>query len=800
MGRGISPDASAPLDAADIVACEIRVRGRVQGIGFRPTVWRLARELGLEGEVRNDAEGVVIVACGDAVAVDRFLVRLKEEAPPRARVDQIVTRPIARPAMTGFNIESSRAGQVLTEVAPDMAICADCAREIRDPFQRRFRYALTNCTHCGPRLSIIHRVPYDRDATTMAPFTLCGDCAGEYADPADRRFHAEATACHACGPKPRLVRIGGGATSFDQHSMLDDVDAAGSLIQKGFVVAFKGIGGYQLACDARNDATVQRLRQAKSRETKPFALMARHVDVIRRYCSVGPEEERQLTSPEGPIVLLRADGTERLPDSVAPGLNHLGFMLPTTPMHVLALLRLNHPVVMTSANISDEPQITDDADALEYLVGIADYALVHDRVIAVRIDDSVLRVIGDRPRLIRRARGYAPSPIALPEGFAPAPPVLAYGGELKATFCLLADGKATLSQHIGDLGNAATFDDFRANLALYAALFDHAPAVLAADSHPEYHSARLARERAGAEGLPLVEVGHHHAHIAACLAENGRALDAPSVLGIALDGIGWGADDTAWGGEFLLADYRNCARLAALKPVAMPGGDRAAREPWRNLYAQIAASMGWDAFRAQFGTLDLYRILEEKPHATIDAMIRGNFNAPLGSSCGRLFDAVAAALGLCADRQGHEAEAASRLEAIVDETTLRDEADVRAYPFAMAQLASGLPMLDPAPMWRALFADLAAKIPAAIIAARFHKGLAIAVAAMANRLAGAHAFDTVALAGGCFQNAILHEEIAARLTARRFTVLTHGRVPANDGGIALGQAAVAAARFIAGQE
>lgn len=796
----MSPDASALLEAADIVAREIRVRGRVQGIGFRPAIWRLAREMGLVGEVRNDADGVVIIACGDAAAVERFIARLGEEAPPRARIDQIVTRPIVWPALTGFRIESSRAGQVLTEIAPDMAICADCAREIRDPFQRRFRYALTNCTHCGPRLSIIHRVPYDRDATTMAPFTLCGDCAGDYADPADRRFHAEATACHVCGPKPRLVRIGGGTTSFDQHSMLDDVDAAGSLIQKGFIVAFKGIGGYQLACDARNHATVQRLRQAKARETKPFALMARHIDVIRRYCSVGSEEGRQLASAEGPIVLLRADGAERLPDSVAPGLNLLGFMLPTTPMHVLALMRLNHPVVMTSANISDEPQITDDAEALERLVGIADYALVHDRAIAVRVDDSVLRVIGDRPRLIRRARGYAPSPIALPEGFADAPTVLACGGELKATFCLLADGKATLSQHIGDLGNAATFDDFRANLALYTALFDHAPAVLAADSHPDYRSARLARGRAAAEGLPLIEVGHHHAHIAACLAENGRSIDAPPVLGIALDGIGWGADGTAWGGEFLLVDYRNCARLAALKPVAMPGGDRAAREPWRNLYAQIAASMGWDVFRAQFGALDLYRTLETKPRATIEAMIRGNFNAPLGSSCGRLFDAVAAALGLCADRQGHEAEAASRLEAIVCETTLRDEADARAYPFAMAQLASGLPMLDPASMWRALFADLAEKISASVIAARFHKGLAIAVAAMATQLAAKHKFDTVALSGGCFQNAILHQEIATRLATGGFTVLTHEHVPANDGGIAFGQAAVAAARFIAGQE
>jgi hydrogenase maturation protein HypF len=784
------------------VSVEIRVRGRVQGVGFRPTVWRYARELGLRGEVRNDAAGVVILVSGSAAAVDRLIERLHAEPPPLASIQQIERRPIAPLPMTGFRIAPSDRGVVQTEVAPDAVTCADCAAEIVDPLQRRFRYAFTNCTHCGPRLSIIRGIPYDRANTTMARFALCADCRREHADPADRRFHAEAIACHACGPKLRLLRLDGRATSFDLHSMLDDADAAGSLIWKGQVVALKGIGGYQLACDATNEAAVRRLRLAKSRETKPFALMARDLAVIRRYCTVTAAEHRQLTSPEGPIVLMRADGAERLPDAVAPDLHLLGFMLPTTPLHLLVLRRLDRPVVMTSGNPGDEPQITDDAEALHRLAGIAEYALVHDREIALRVDDSVLRVVDDAPRMMRRARGFAPTPIALPPGFEAAPAVLAYGGELKSTFCLLTDGKAILSQHIGDLENAPTFDDFQRNLALYAKLFDHAPRVLAADSHPEYRAARLARRRADAEGLHLVEVQHHHAHLAACLAENAWPLDAPPVLGVVLDGLGWGTDDTIWGGEFLLADYRGFERLGTIKPVAMLGGDKASQEPWRNLYAHLMAEMGWPAFAMNFAELELYRYLEQKPRAALDGMLRSGIAAPLASSCGRLFDAVAAALDLCREHQGHEAEAASRLEAITCETTLRDEDAALAYPFAIPRLhRTGLPYIEPLAMWNAVLGDLILRTPAPVIAARFHKFLANAIAAMVRRLAQRGGeqpprFTTVALTGGCMQNAVLYTETARRLAADGFAVLAHSRVPANDGGIAVGQAVIAAARSL----
>jgi hydrogenase maturation protein HypF len=465
---------------------------------------------------------------------------------------------------------------------------------------------------------------------------------------------------------------------------------------------------------------------------------------------------------------------------------------------------MERPVVMTSGNLTDEPQVIDDDEALSRLGGIADFVLTHDRAIATRVDDSVVRMMAGAPRVLRRARGYAPAAIPLPPGFATAPDLLAAGGELKATFCLVKDGAAILSQHIGDLEEARTFDDYRRGIAHYAALFDHAPKAIAADLHPEYLSSKYARET----GLRLIEVQHHHAHVAACLAENGRAIDAAPVLGIVLDGLGWGDDGTIWGGEFLLADYRAARRVGSFRPVAMPGGTAAVREPWRNLYAHLIAA----------------GLEPEKRHTLLDAMIRGGVNSPMASSCGRLFDAMAAALGICRDRQSHEGEAASRLEALVCQRALHEEDDALAYPFALhrhssfprkresseatrgsAVLDSRLrgndeeeqPCVDPRPMWHAVQDDLRRHTPPGVIVARFHKGLAIAVTAMTRALATSTDFDTVALSGGCFQNAVLFEQTDHRLRDAGFSVLTHSMVPANDGGLALGQAAVAAARLIA---
>ncbi|MGI8840298.1 MAG: carbamoyltransferase HypF [Caulobacteraceae bacterium] len=776
------------------------MRGRVQGVGFRPTVWRLAREHGLGGEVLNDAQGVLIRAGGDAARIEAFLAALKAGPPPLARIDAIEARAFSGPLPVDFRIAASVEGAAHTQISPDAAICPACAKETLTPGGRRYRYGFTNCTHCGPRLSIVQGLPYDRGKTTMAPFALCEACLTEYRDPADRRFHAQPTACPACGPTARLISLADDGLDVEAAEGADAIEAAANRLRAGAIVAVKGLGGYQLACDATNAAAVEGLRRAKKRDAKPFALMARDLAVIRRYCAPSAGEVRELASPRAPIVLMRADGPRSLPAAVAPGLTTLGFMLPTTPLHLILLSGLDFPLVMTSGNVSDEPQVTDDGEARQRLGAIAGHALVHDRQIANRLDDSVVRFMAGKPRLLRRARGYAPAPIALPQGLRGAPDILAMGGELKSTFCLVKDGEAIVSQHQGDLEHPAAFDDYRKNLALYRELFDHAPAAIVVDRHPQYRSSKLGARLARESGLPLIEVQHHHAHVAACLAENGRALDAAPVLGIVLDGLGLGEEGALWGGEFLLADYRGYRRVGALAPVAMPGGDQAAREPWRNLYAHIQASMGWGEFTARHGDLDLATALAAKPLATLDAMIAEGINAPPASSCGRLFDAVAAALGVCRDRQAYEGDAAARLEALAAAEPgagAEPGGGEGGYPLAIEPSPDML-TLNARPLWPALFDDLAKGAPASLVAARFHRSLARAVVAMADRLArfaGARRFDTIALSGGCFQNRLLFEAVARDLGAAGFDILTHARLPANDGGLSLGQGAIAAARL-----
>lgn len=785
----------------------IRVRGIVQGVGFRPTVWRLATACGLTGRVRNDSAGVLIEAQGSVAAIERFVARLAAEAPPLARIDAIEQAPLSTPpGLDVFEVAESRIGQMQTAITPDAALCDECRAEILSPFERRYRYPFTNCTHCGPRFSIVHSAPYDRPRTTMAPFAMCDACAGEYRAPSDRRFHAQPIACHACGPRARLIRFDGAAVSFEQHSMLDDVDAAGSLIAKGAILAIKGLGGYHLACDAARPDVVERLRARKRRSHKPFALMARDIDVIREYCRVSEVEQRLLQCREAPIVVLQALQPQRLPAAIAPGLDTLGFMLPYTPLHTLVLRRLARPVVMTSGNVSDEPQVIDDAEARAKLASICDYALIHDRHIANRVDDSLARVMAGAPRLIRRARGYAPATITLPKGFEASPDLLAFGGELKATFCLVKDGAATLSQHQGDLEELAAFEDYQHNLRLYAEMYGHHPRLLVADRHPEYLSRKLALEMANACGVALTEVQHHHAHIASCLAENGRALDAPPVIGVALDGAGFGDEGTIWGGEFLLADYCTYERLGTFKPVAMLGGAQAVREPWRNTYAHLMAELGWPRFVTNYDALELYTFLAAQPRPILDRMLQTGIGAPSASSCGRLFDAVAAAIGLSRASATFEGEGAMLLEAAVDETALRAEDEALAYPFAIPRLkGSGLPYVEPLAMWQALLGDLILKTPVPVIAARFHRGLAKTIATMVEKLAASRPehgppIDTVALSGGCFQNRVLLEETARRISAAGLAVLTHAQVPANDGGLALGQATIAAARSIRGKE
>ena len=823
-----SDDNASSSNAASVFLEQIHVTGTVQGVGFRPFVWRLASKHQLTGSVINNSNGVTIQVYGEQTRMNQFVTDLQDNPPPLARIDHITRNAGFIPENISdvpqcFSIETSQTGVSNTHITADAAVCEQCLAEVRDPLNRRFRYALTNCTHCGPRFSIVSAIPYDRCNTSMKDFEQCDDCLTEYESPADRRFHAQPNACYTCGPTVKLQRLDGKPVCLESLTQLDAIDAACTVIQNGGILAVKGIGGFHLACDATNTDAVARLREAKQRYAKPFALMARDIDVIKRYASVSPQEQALLASTEAPIVLLRKHSTpppgvqrrfgiaggvrekDLLPicDAVAPGQSTLGFMLPYTPLHHLMLKRMNRPVVFTSGNLSDEPQTIDNDDAINRLRTLADYILLHNRDILNRIDDSVVRVMANDARILRRARGYAPAPLKLPDGFADTPPVLAMGAELKNTFCLLRNGAAILSQHIGDLENAPTYADYQKNLKLYQQLFEHDARIIAIDAHPEYLSSKLGRQWSEDNDAHCEVVQHHHAHIAACMAENNYPPDGDPILGVALDGLGMGDDGTIWGGEFLLADYRNAERAGTFKPVAMPGGEMAMREPWRNTYAHLMAEMGWPQLKMNYAELDLVAHLESKPLDTFHAMLKSGKNAPLASSCGRLFDAVAAAIGICRDQAVYEGQAAIELEAIVDQDTLHHEDDALAYPFAIPKLHQPgqaydqLPYIEPLAMWQALLGDLILRTPAPVIAARFHKGLAKTIVTMIDKLTkrnDVRIINTVALSGGVFQNKTLLEQVLKRLDTQSFHVLTHRQIPANDGGIALGQAVIAAAR------
>lgn len=797
-------------------AQSIRIRGLVQGVGFRPTVWRLARDCGLRGDVRNDGAGVLIrvrlETPGEHEGLALLMERLHSECPPLARVDGVESAPITDPQVWAelgqrddFVILASAATAVSTGIVADAATCAACAAEIQDRHDRRYRYPFTNCTHCGPRLSIVQGIPYDRARTSMAVFPMCPACTAEYADPADRRFHAQPNACPVCGPRVWLTDAAGQVMDPVALGARDAIAAASQLLDAGRILAIKGIGGFHLACDATNPAAVAELRRRKRRFAKPLALMARDLESIRVHVQVSDLEAELLASSAAPILLLeriatsatrngRGDRAHRpLAEEVAPGQTTLGFMLPYSPLHQLLLADWERPLVMTSGNMSEEPQCTDNGDALGRLGALADHLLLHDRAILNRVDDSVVRVIAGAPRLLRRARGYAPTPLPLPSGFADAPPLLALGGELKNSFCLIRAGQAILSQHLGDLEDARTAREYERTLALYLDLFQMSPAVLAVDPHPDYRSSLIGRDWARRDGLRLIEVQHHHAHLASVLADQGWPLDGPPVLGILLDGLGYGSDGTFWGGELLLGDYRGATRVGHLAPVAMPGGTRAILEPWRNLYAQLAAAGGWMAWRERYAGLAPIERLAAKPLGILQTLIERGINAPVSSSAGRLFDAVAAALGIGGEVLAYEGQAAIELEALASGAWGRVGA---GYPFARS-VRDGRRILDPAPLWCALLTDLERGRPPPEIAAAFHAGLARAIGELARELAGQHAIATVALSGGVFQNKLLLEAVTQDLEAAGLRVLQQRQVPANDGGLALGQAAVAAAVVLA---
>ena len=789
--------AAADLLLDSPVRLRLRVRGQVQGVGFRPFVYRLAHELGLAGYVLNDAEGVEIEVQGDAGAVERFVARLAAEAPPLARVDAIEREPRPLAAGEGFLIEPSRAGRAATAVTPDAVTCPDCLAELFDPADRRYRYAFTNCTHCGPRYTITARLPYDRPNTSMTRFALCAACEREYRDPADRRFHAEPNACPECGPGLKLLDGAGRAALA-----ADPIAETLSRIVRGDIVAVKGLGGYHLVCDAANAQGVARLRARKDREEKPLAVMVANAASAERFARVGARERALLASRERPIVLLRKQpGCDARLPGIAPGLEWLGVMLPYTPLQFLLFheqagrpagtawlaRRLDLQLVCTSANPGGEPLVIGDAEAVARLKGIADSFLVHNRDILIRCDDSVVRLKDEaglaaaadlpaapRPpslQFIRRARGYTPGAIALADD---APPVLACGPYLKATVCATRGAEAFVSQHVGDLDNRATCLALEEAAEHLLKIIDVRPAAVACDRHPDFHSTRLAARLAGEFGVPLVQVQHHHAHIAAVAAEH--RLQGP-LLGLALDGVGLGEDGGVWGGELLSVDGAACERIAHLSPLRLPGGDRAAREPWR-----MAAAALWELSRGD----EIARRYPGAAGTAVATLLGGGLHAPRTSSAGRLFDAAAGLLGV-KPVAAFEGQAAMLLEGLAERHGAAAPLD---GGFAIG--ADGSLSLLP------LLARLADCDDTPWGAAVFHATLAEALAQWTRSAAERAGIARVALGGGCFLNRVLSAALRARLEAAGLAVYEAAAVPPNDGGISLGQAAVARARLTGG--
>lgn len=753
------------------VSCAERLRvtlhGAVQGVGFRPFVYRLATELGLPGWVLNSSAGLSLEVEGPRDRLETFLARLESEKPPAAVILTKEASFLAPAGFTGFEIRTSDASEEKTaSVLPDLATCGDCLAEMRDPADRRYGYPFTNCTNCGPRYTIILDIPYDRPNTTMREFELCDECSREYRDPKDRRFHAQPVACPACGPQVWVEGSVGGIETEkngDRHPFRNSGEMESVPIfpvsphfslERGEIVALKGIGGFQLLADARNEQAVERLRRRKHREEKPFALMMTSIEEVRRYCEVSAAEERLLKSAAAPIVLLKPNGTPGIAPSVAKSSPYLGVMLPYSPLHHLLMREFPAPVVATSGNRSDEPIAIDNDEARERLGEIADVFLMHDRPVARPCDDSVARVSRGRESVVRRARGYAPLPVRVAREL---PPVLAVGGHLKNTVAIAIGRHVYLSQHVGDLDTAEARGTFERAIEDLCRLYRFEPRMVACDLHPDYASTQWAR----ASGLPVIAVQHHHAHAAACAAENDIRGD---YLGVSWDGTGYGLDATVWGGEFFLVRDREFERVAHLRPFRLPGGEAAIREGWRP-----AASLLWEVFGPE-------GVPESAQKPVLLRMLERGVNAPLTTSVGRLFDAVASIAGV-AQVNRFEGQAAMQLERAIGAT-------VTAECYRLGEGG------DWAPLVEEVRADAARNVSPALISAKFHNALARWIVEVAEQTG----VGQVALSGGVFQNTYLTERAASLLEERGFRVYTHQRAPANDGGIALGQAVIAGIR------
>ncbi len=748
----------------------VHVAGLVQGVGFRPFVYRLAKSLHLTGWVRNTSQGVDIEAQGAPALVESFIQGLSAQAPPLARVESVSITAIEPTVDAAFAIlESETARGVEAVIPPDVGLCRDCAAEILDPRDRRYRYAFTNCTNCGPRFTLIRQVPYDRPQTTMSTFPMCPACAREYKDPADRRFHAEPTACPACGPR---LWLEAGNGCLDNNVL----ETAARLLREGKVVAVKGLGGFHLACDARNDAAVHTLRQRKGRVAKPLAVMVRDLTEAERLCHLDADARKLLCSPQNPVVLARKKPQSRISALVAPGNNNLGLLLPYTPLHLLLFEYAPPALVMTSGNLSEEPLAFTNAEARIRLAGLAEALLLHNRDIHMPCDDSVVRPVpGGTVIPIRRARGYVPQTVPLPLA---SPPILGVGADQKNTFCLTWDRTALLSQHIGDLDTVEAFEFYRLAVNHFKDLTRKDPEILAHDLHPQYLSTRYALSQTEKR---LVAVQHHHAHIAACLAENGRN---ERCIGLALDGTGYGTDGSIWGGEILAADLAQFMRAGHLAAVRLPAGEGAVRQPAKMAVSYLYAAYG-EAYEQVARDLGLeFSSLEWR---VLGRQLAAGLNAPLTSSAGRLFDAVAAALGICRERT-YEGQPAVELE------TAADPQERGFYQVPLRESDEPL-IVDTVSLFRQAVKDRLSGIGHAIVAARFHNSLVRGLAAACEAVRERTGLNLVALSGGVFQNALMAVGLKDRLEQSGFEVLTHKLVPPNDGGISLGQVAVAAARL-----
>ena len=762
---------------------QILVRGIVQGVGFRPYVFSLARRRTLRGRVFNNTTGVWIDVEGERVAIEGFINELKSNPPPHSLIESIESFNNLDPAnyQDFLIIESDASGEKFMPISADIATCEDCLRELLDPRDRRFRYPFINCTACGPRFTIIEDIPYDRKQTPMRDFEMCAECRAEYENPLDRRFHAEPTACVRCGPQLFLTDASGLEVELAGFPAGEDaISRARRLLLDGMIVVIKGIGGFHLACDALNQKAVERLRRRKYREDKPFALMASSLEVVSRYCFVSEQEAALLASSRRPVVLLKRLDDAMIPEEVAPRVTTLGFMLPYTPLHYLLLENLDRPLVMTSGNVSDEPICYTDEDASERLNKLADYFLFHDRRIHLRTDDSVVRVAGGREMLLRRSRGYAPQPVKTSFKFERE--ILACGAELKNTFCLVRDHYAFVSHHIGDLENLETLKSFTEGIEHYQRLFHLQPEVIAHDLHPEYLSTKYANSRE--ELQTRIGVQHHHAHVASCMADNG--IDG-EVIGVAMDGLGFGTDGRLWGGEFFVANFLEAERLAHLEYVPLPGGAKAIREPWRMAAVYLHRTFGDDFLKLK---LPFVEKLDTRAWVTLDKMAQTGLNSPETSSMGRLFDAVSSMLGL-RETVNYEGQAAIELEAIASRSR-----SVQGYEFEIDERAG---VIRAEALIRRAVEDLLDGVPPPEISARFHLGVASLIATMARHTRTARRLNRVVLSGGVFQNTFLLENACRLLAVDGFEVYTHSRVPTNDGGISFGQAAIANAQLAAGR-